>query len=153
MSAWTVENGHIDVLVGALAEYDLLDGRDPQTVGQLLWKENYRSVNYRYNERTRTPGYVLHTTEAPLRPVAVLKAISCYRYQTCERPDWTKSRAYKITERLTAAVLDRHPALAEERPSRWSPGTEPAYLTLPEYDSAPWGFDSLRQAEGTTANV
>jgi hypothetical protein len=147
MSAWLVENGHIDVLVNALAAHDLLDGRAPGDLGQLLWTENNRSINYRYSERKRNPRYVLHTTEAPLHPVAVLKAIGCYEYQSCERPDWDRSRAYKLVTRLRTAILEAHPELAKEVPSRWyEDRTEAAYLTHPVYDSAPWGFDDVEQA-------
>lgn len=112
MSAWVVTNAHIDVLVNAAAEYGVLSEAQPQRLDQELWHENVRSVNYRYREHDTTPTYRLTTTEAPLHPLAILKAINCYQYQSCERPDWPESRAYQITERLRTAVLDRHPALA-----------------------------------------
>jgi len=79
MSAFIVASGHIDVLINAAAQYGALDGKDPRELGQMLWRENHRSVNARYGERTRTPNYRLTTTEAPLHPVAALKAINCYR--------------------------------------------------------------------------
>lgn len=148
MSAWVVSKGHIDVLVNACAEYGILRG-DPRTLGQDLWRENVRSVNCRYGERTRAAGYQSVTTEAPLHPLAVLKAISCYQYQTCERPDWPKSGAFRVTEALRAAILDRHPAYAELVPSRYGTGYADtfAYTQLPLYDAMPWGFDSLADAE------
>lgn len=149
MSAWIVENGHIDVLVNALAEYGVVPSNsDFQAVGQELWRENHRSVNYRYSKRTRTPRYKLHTTEAPLHPVATLKAVGCYEYQTCEHSGWVKSHARDLCAALEAAILQRHPDLAAPVPSRWEPPrTEPAYLTHPVWKAAPWGYSQLGDAE------
>jgi hypothetical protein len=50
-----VSNAHIDVLVNAAAEYGVLGEAQPQRLGQQLWHENVRSVNYRYGEPSKTP--------------------------------------------------------------------------------------------------
>jgi hypothetical protein len=55
LSAWVVSNAHIDVLVNAAAEYGVLGEAQPQRLGQQLWHENVRSVNYRYGEPSKTP--------------------------------------------------------------------------------------------------
>lgn len=134
MSAWIVSNGHIDVLVNALAAYGLLEG-DPRAVGQDLWEENYRSVNARYGRSDETPAYVLHTTEATLHPAAVLKAISCYDYQSCEHYEWDDSAARKRCVDLEHALQAKHPELADDRIN--------SNLV---YRRAPWGFDDVEQA-------
>jgi hypothetical protein len=152
MSAWTVSNAHIDVLVNAAAEYGVLDEDEPREFGQTLWRENYRSVNYRYREAEPTPQYTLTTTEAPLHPVAVLKALDCYEHQACECPDWVDTTAYAFAQRIRSAIYERHPALAKERPCRHYPRTrtEPAYRSDPLYEAFPWGFVSLSEAESQT---
>jgi hypothetical protein len=151
MSAWIVEEGHIDVLINAAGEYGLLDGKDPRELGQMLWRENHRSVNARYGERSRTPRYQLKTTEAPLHPIAVLKAIACYDYQSCEHAGWNNSAARKLTGALDSAIAARHPALFEQVPDAMFRGTRmtDAYHQSPVYDRAPWGFTRLDQAHAS----
>lgn len=149
MSAWLVSNAHIDVLVNALAEHGVLaPDANFRAAGQMLWAENNRSVNYRYSERKRHPHYTLHTTEAPLDVYAVLQAISCYSYQSCERPDWTDSKAHKLVEALREAILTARPELAEPVPSEFdTKRMVPAYTRSQEYDRYPWGFDDLADAQ------
>jgi hypothetical protein len=139
MSAWIVDPGHIDVLVNAAAQFGTLDGADPRAVGQLLWRENHRSVNYRYGQRSRTPSYPLRTTEAPLHPIAVLKAIGCYEYQSCEHKGWDTSAAHRFVIKLEAAIAAQHPEQFAEG----------AYRDNPIYDRAPWGFARLEQAHAS----
>jgi hypothetical protein len=148
LSAWIVQNGHIDVLVNAMANYGVvppdLGVEGYRNLGQKLWHENHLSVNHRYREQTRTPRYRLHTTEADLDPVAVLKAIACYNYQSCEHNGWDDSEAHTLTDALRAAILKRHPELGETVQCWHGPG--PRYSALPEYEKAPWGFDVLDQS-------
>lgn len=151
MSAWIVDDGHIDVLIAAAREY-LGEAKLPgaaRALGQALWRENHRSVNYRYGERTRTPRYTPHLSDerGPLHPVAVLKAIGCYEYQTCEHPEWEASAARRFTQRLEAAILAANPELAVQMPARYGGGgTEPAYYHHPVYEAAPWGYTDVKQA-------
>jgi len=154
VSAWIVEDEHITVLLNAIrqfwasqalviSEWEL----DLQRIGQMLWEENHRSVNHRYDEDTPTPRYQLRWIEGELHPVAVLKAIGCYEYQSCERPDWQASDACKLCQLLTRAILAHHPELGTPVPSRYSPGgTEPAYRHHPAYQAAPWGYSQAEQA-------
>ena len=121
MSAWVVSENHIRVLVESLYRYEAVNGSTqrslptPDEVGQRLWKENHRSVNYRYQERKRTPQYRHdsnayctdeHGTswgavfEMTRQPAVVLKLVTCYSYQTCERPDWEQSVAHTQMQRL-----------------------------------------------------
>lgn len=145
MSAWTVSNAHIDVMVNAAAEYNLLSGKDPQTVGQMLWRENYRSVNARYGERTRTPHYVLSTTEAPLLPAAVVAAVRCYSYQSCEHAGWQASTARKLSDALVAAAESRMPASDLALVSQHGCQV-PQYQTNALDSKLPWGFERLEDA-------
>ena len=145
MSAWIVSSGHIDVLVHALAQYEVVSpdlGADGfRALGQKLWQENHASVNYRYGEFTNTPRYQLRTTEATLDPIVVLKAVACFDYQSCEHPGWTASDAHELIEALHTAVLARHPDLGERVQGPF--GETYRYTTLPAWERAPWGIDVL----------
>lgn len=155
MSAWTVPNGHIDVLIHALAQYEVVD-RDLgaegfRALGQKLWQENYTSVNYRYDEKTKTPRYRLHTIEATLDPIVVLKALACFDYQSCEHPGWPSSEAHGLMEALHTAVLARHPELGERVTGHL--GSTHRYVTLPAWQRAPWGIDTLESAAACGAST
>lgn len=148
MSAWIVSSGHIDVLVNALAQYGVvtpdLGASGFRALGQKLWSENHTSVNYRYGEENRSPEYVLRTTEANLDPIVVLKAVSCFDYQTCEHPGWPDSEVHGLTAALHDVILERHPDLAEQVSGPY--GETHRYRTLPAWESAPWGIEALDEA-------
>ena len=144
MSAWIVALAHIDVLVLADVQFGVpYDGPaavGPQAiaiVGADLWTENHRSVNYRYGEDSEPPTYPAPTAEVTLDPVAAVKAVDCFAYQSCEHPGWNSSRAADYCTRLRAAALDG---------LRLEPG-DPTDRGYPVgYDQAPWGIDRLDQA-------
>mgnify|MGYP001565145511 CR=1 FL=1 len=95
-------------------------------VGAMLAAENRRSVDHRYNEDeleefytfTRYPGSGERgsASRPTLDPIQVLKAISCYEYQSCEHPEWEQSEAHDFCRVL------RHTVVA----------------ALPGYDEAAW---------------
>jgi hypothetical protein len=150
VSAFLVSNAHIDVLVNAIAQYEAADTPTAavfRALGQALWTENDRGVSCLYHDNEDdAPLYVLHTTEATLRPIAVLKALDCYTYQSCEHPDWEDGRAYAITEKLRGAIRERHPELFEQVYSALYRRMQDAYLTTEEWERAPWGYESLTDA-------
>jgi hypothetical protein len=95
-------------------------------VGQMLWSENLRSVQCRYEDTkpTELPGtddiplYDAHAPwPQPIDPVEVLKAADCYEYQSCEHPGWETSESRSFIMRLR----------------------QRAWQHLPGYDDAPWG--------------
>lgn len=103
-------------------------------VGGMLWAENYASVEKLYpdvREGGQVPGQsdefeAEHTLTYTFTPIpgdidwlVVLKAVSCYEYQSCEHDGWETSEAKRFGEALT------HRAISN----------------LPGYDKAPWGFD------------
>jgi hypothetical protein len=126
MSAWIVSKAHIDALVTGLVVLGMrADARPSEAelakLGRELWRENHRSVNARYSERTRMPRYVY--TEHAVDEVTLLKLVHCYGYQSCEHDGWGTS-----SPRLMMALLA---SLLEARGvTRRSPG----------YDAAPWGI-------------
>lgn len=88
-------------------------------VGVMLWAENYKSVGHRYDEGdTETEMYEYTPYPGPIKPVQILKAISCYEYQSCEHPKWEQSEAHKFCESLRHLMISK----------------------LPGYDNAKWGI-------------
>ncbi|MEV3965210.1 hypothetical protein AB0M34_30735 [Nocardia sp. NPDC050193] len=150
MSAFIVGNEHIDVLVNAIAQYRVAPestGRiGYRALGQLLWDENVRSVDHRYRESTPGGRYVLHTTECDLDPLAVLKAIDCYEYQSCEHPEWEDSDAHTWVRRLREAIYTSAPRYRTPVPSHWAGQMAPAYIHEDEYAQRPWPFTRLEDA-------
>lgn len=152
MSAWIVSKAHIDALVSAAVENRILDAANADTIGRMLWSECHKSVNYRYDEKTRTPKYTATLAAFFIEPHAALKLISCYRYQSCEHPGWDVSHAATWTSLLQITLEAREDVNMFPVPSRYDPsGVEPAYRTDPRYEDGPWGIDSLSELRTLTA--
>lgn len=144
MSAFIVSEAHINTLVcaglhrrGGYGQGPLyfifLDGLrlnddTATTLGRMLWAENVASVRYRYPDCAPDdlPGpiptpdperyFVAFSLNQPLNPVAVLKLLSSYEYQSCEHPAWEASDAKRYCDALRHDLITR----------------------LPGYDDAPW---------------
>ena len=150
MSAFVVSHDHIDGLVTFAIDKRVsywveaqgtrvnITIENAEEIGRLLLEENQRSVGYRYGEDDpdEMPGtvgendatYRFQHFREPLSAVTILKACSCFAYQSCEHPDWEKSLAHSIIEAI------RHRAIS----------------ALPGYDSAP-GWEITRQARRVRA--
>jgi len=81
------------------------------TVGQMLINENARSVNHLYGgeQPELAQRYTYRRLLGPVQPVAVLKAVDCYEYQSCETPDWAASEARQFCEALRARCVHALP--------------------------------------------
>lgn len=88
-------------------------------VGAMLLAENRRSVDHRYNEQEWEEPYLFTALPGRPDPVVVLKAIACYRYQSCEHPGWPSSEAYAFCDALRERAIN----------------------CLPGYAAAPWEID------------
>ena len=130
MSAFIVNKKHIDALLTWAIKREqpiwfYHDGhrmiaRDgAHYLGVVLTEANYRSVNYRYEERSKAPQYVYTEYPRVLTPVEVLKACDCYDYQACEVADYRGSLAAAIVQAI------RQRAIAE----------------LPGYEEAAWAIE------------
>lgn len=106
----------------------------------MLLAENVASVRYRYadsNPDDMVPswilaeGYEFTDPHVEMTPVEVIKAVRCYEYQACERPEWRASEAYQFCKALTDAMI----------------------ACLPGYADAPWEWtqDDLRTRSRTYA--
>jgi hypothetical protein len=150
MSAFICDKGHFVYLVKAAAHIsrfsfswyhdnkstrlNAADREQLADVANMLYRENLASVSYRYpGDKTSAtlPGPCV--TEAitardflrpipHIKPVQVLKSISCLEYQSCEHPGWKESEAYTFLRSLEQSAIN----------------------ALPGYEDAPWGFPENR---------
>lgn len=130
MSAWIMDPINIDAMVQCLGRAQeplyICDGfrldpkkrEDLERAGQILTDENYRSVNFRYDEEAQTRAYRYKRTYT-FTPVVILKLLACYEYQACEAPDYEQSTACKLVAVIRKEAIKR----------------------LAGYDNAPWGMD------------
>lgn len=127
MSAFIVSRNHIHYLVAAYQHYgEFLPERNSTELGNLLWQENIKSVQYRYHgeplEVLSGPGgddyryKYKYPPPMPLNPVIVLKLAASFEYQSCEHPEWEQSEAYSVVEAIKSAAIHH----------------------LPGYEKAPW---------------
>ena len=87
-----------------------------QEVLDLLVAENYRSVNYRYDEKRKPRKRKFR--DVPLPPIdEIVKLTHCYDYQSCENQDYYTTPAAKVMQEIRDHILHH----------------------LPGYNEAPWG--------------
>lgn len=121
MSAWFVPKAHIDLLV--TAAFDGPTDSAPKSwsfpisnvsnmtmdeAGRMLWGENVKSLEARYGgaENMVDPAWeAYHWTRTDGPIITILKAISCYEYQSCEHDGWERSKAWWFCHSLTAALI------------------------------------------------
>lgn len=120
MSAYIVNNETISAIVKGFetygVEYEAEDYRRPiqviidlqelrNGIGQSLLEQNYKSVNYRYDEDTKTPEY--HYEDVEINEGILLGCINCYNYQASENYDYYDSELYRSLIRLKDEMLER----------------------------------------------
>lgn len=126
MSAFVVSDLHINVLA-SFAELCRVSAywqgqhfefwREPGRLAAVLHTANVEAVNSRYRQDDVSGTFRFRRVHCPaVTAVQILKALSCYEYQTCDLP------AYPDT--LARALVD---AIRGE-----------AIRQLPGYDAAPW---------------
>jgi hypothetical protein len=103
-------------------------------IANTLWRENIRSVSYRYpGDKTSAtlPGPITNDwiitvddfhTFVEIDPVQVFKSIHCLEYQSCEHPEWEESEACAFLRSLAKS----------------------AACSLVGYDAAAWGAPEQR---------
>lgn len=143
MSVFPVGKAHIDAMVNAAAQWGVISTEaEALAAGQMLWDENYRSVNHSHRERSRAPSYSVTATGAVFHPAAIMKIVRCYDYQTSEAPNWANTDAFAWCARLRQAALA---AMTDDyrAPRLNSLGHEqPTYMLSTEYRTTPWGIET-----------
>ena len=85
---------------------------NPENAGQwgaTLLAENRASVNHRYEEDEIEAPYTFTEYAGTFKPAAVLAAIACYEYQSCEHPGWKASEAHDFCEALRHRMIGQLP--------------------------------------------
>lgn len=141
MSAFTMAKAHIDGLVNAALQLDVITLKETNRTGRLLWEQNYRSISRRYGSE-RTSGYTFERASFQFHLVAILSLVHCYDYQSCEAPGWDTSPARALSLRIRHEAQRRLPAQALQS-VRVGGIERVAYQTLPVWDDTPWGVSWL----------
>jgi hypothetical protein len=126
MSAYLVTDFHINALVswaatrhGSHAVSYYWNGRrrdlrnDEKRVASVLFAQNVRSVNSRYNEADPAHGFVFRLVVNVLNPIDVIKGCHGYAYQACETADWEETEAHAIIKAIEGAAVRTLPGYAE----------------------------------------
>ena len=131
MSAFIVSLEHVEVLathqVMTFYRGDDIVGEIANTI-KLLWRENHKSVNYRYQVNERLPRVVVGDFDYYRAlyhnkhdAIELYKLVQCYDYQSCEHPTYEKSKAKamisKMESRLASIIIGNLPAYDE---AKWS---------------------------------
>jgi len=145
MSAWLVSKTHIDALVTYAIDHCVSPKPNPDEVGKLLWYENRKSLRYRYadaddcwedlktlNTYRYEPAYVSE--------VAIVKAVHCYAYQSCEHPGWEKSAAKRLSDVLEQRALKSLGVTYDQLAGRDHTGPRRTKLSL-AYNASAWGLE------------
>lgn len=123
MSAFIVSDKHIAAMIEFARTHDAYSSgywwKDTKTgeevkhmfdneAAQKLVNENYRSVNYRYQDNTQPKKYNPFQSLSPqnLDPVQILKACNCYDYQACETNDYNESEARYIVDQIRHLAIN-----------------------------------------------
>lgn len=119
MSAFVVSDYHINVIVswaermhGNDAVTYYWNGRsrdvrqDAKRIASVLYAENVRSVNTRY-EGCDSPNGFRYKRIAYLNitPVQIIKACHCLTYQSCETRDWPETEAFAVLGAITQRAI------------------------------------------------
>ena len=120
--------GHEDYIASLERTHREVTLDNAGTWGAALLAENRRSVNHRYDEDEIEAPYVFTQIHGTFNPVAILKAVSCYEYQSCEHPGWAASEAYDFCQALRARMIRQ---LAGYRDAAWEVH-QPSDVTIGE---------------------
>ena len=134
MSAFQLHPEHIAAMVGThIGANQFLASDEPAVLNmaKLLAAENVRSLRHRYpkdsyeaEEGTPDAAAIARWREAPLSPGAMLKALACFDYQSCETDDYRQTPAAALVERMRTDAINKCPGFEE---AEWAisepPGT------------------------------
>jgi len=144
MSAWIVDQRHIDFMVAAMMRSEAVPqaGIDRNAIGHELWSENFDSVNFRYDEYEPVPAYTFEAIALPDLDTGqgllfTHRAFACYQYQACEHPAWHDSRAAA----WTGTMLDHLARAIEAVGGTYDPMTGWQVPGVEDFGGG-WGIDA-----------
>jgi hypothetical protein len=114
MSAFICSDKHF----ATVAKYIFLSDNDAQHFADTLKRENVRSVNHRYKEKTRFRPVNLKQADrvSAYSDHDILALLECIDYQSCEHPTYNET-TYKLAVRwLESCGANRKQA----KPGLWS---------------------------------
>lgn len=126
MSAFVCTDKHIATLVIGinLLRYRPLPQETLQEHANLLKRENIRSVNYHYNERTKFAPVKFEVDPAvvaAMHTAADLNQLArCLDYQSCERPEWENSKACALLNEMRIVALEKKIELGLGKSEMWA---------------------------------
>ena len=110
MSAWIVSEKHVLTLAYFYEKCfnKLTDSTLIKKTARILWNENIKSVNYRYNETNKrsVSKNWLDLIDEKISNESLIKQINCWEYQSCEHPGFYKSKAYEMMKDLKIVLLN-----------------------------------------------
>lgn len=122
MSAYVVSAYHINALVtyanleriGYFWQGKRRDVReDPRRIASVLYAENVRSVNARYNDAAPAHGHEYRIELSHLSHIGAIKACHGLAYQSCETDDWGDTEAYAILQAIEGWAVRQLPEYAD----------------------------------------
>lgn len=130
MSAYIVSNAHVltiayhynKLINKNLTKDEKADRLIAETTASVFLKENVKSVNYRYSEKTRLPKFTANDQIWPdISNVQLYKLICCLEYQSCEHTGWNKSNSKRMLQDFRAYLADQIICESDEyEVARWS---------------------------------
>lgn len=101
MSAFIVSDEQINTIVSYAAKHGLIGLSTMKATAAMLYKANVESVNYRYDEHTKTTGFKFVPVDIKdIADVTIAKLCDCLDYQSCELKTWPTSEACKLVEKI-----------------------------------------------------
>lgn len=78
---------------------------DERRVASVLFAENVRSVNSRYQEADPAHGFAFQRVVNVLNPIDVIKGCHGYSHQACEAEGWEESEAFAIIAGIEQSAI------------------------------------------------
>ena len=103
MSAFICSKLHIQTIAQHYVQ--IMKTGDALEIANILHRENIKSVNYRYDEKTRYRAWKNLNDVQPVSLVQLYKLVQCLDYQSCEHNEWKASKAYSLLVELEATIV------------------------------------------------
>lgn len=78
---------------------------NPDVLGQILVNQNFKSVNFRYKDKSPSFKFKYELSHDQFTNVQLLKACDCYDYQSCETPNYEQSLVAKIIDKIRSQLI------------------------------------------------